>query len=214
MSSNNNNRTNTNNQNNTPFCKVCKDAGKTFAEYSTHWVKTMKGDICCPTLLSQSCRYCGGNGHTVKFCKVLEKEQHAVQRNTNEKKFNEAKQITTTSTKVVNSTNAFASLYSSDDETSDEEQKKSKKRKINKSTSSVPGPKPRTEHTKKIQSKSDILILSYASILSKEPVIAAASDTTTTEPMKMPTQFPKELIGKKSAFSKKWSDALDSDDEE
>jgi len=207
-SSNNTNRIN--NQNNIPFCKVCKDAGKTIAEYSTHWVKTMNGEVCCPTLLSQSCRYCGGNGHTVKFCKVLANEQHTKQRNANEKKFNEAKQITT-STKVVKSSNIFASLYSSDE--SEEEQPKSKKRKMTKPTKTVSEPTPLT--TKKIQSKSDMLILSYASILSKEPTEPIAPIAPISQiKIQTPIPFPKELIGKKNTFKKSWADAVDSDDEE
>jgi hypothetical protein len=211
-SSNNTNRTNTNNQNNTPFCKVCKDAGKSIYEYSTHWVKTMKGDVCCPTLLTQSCRYCGNNGHTVKFCKVLEKEQHTVQRNTNEKKFNEAKQISTTP-KPTKSSNVFASLYSSDE--SEDERPKTKKRKMTKPTKTEPEPTP--VHTKKIQSKSDILILSYASILSKEPTtapIAPIAPIEPIEPIQMPVQFPKCLLGKKSTFCKNWADAVSDDEEE
>jgi hypothetical protein len=169
----------------------------------------MNGDVCCPTLLSQSCRYCGGNGHTVKFCKVLEKEQHTVQRNTNEKKFNEAKQFST-STKPAKSSNAFSLLYSSD-ESEEDERPKSKKRKMTKPTKTVPEPTP--VHTKKIQSKSDMLILSYASILSKEPT-ATTAPIEPIEPIQMPVQFPKSLIGKKSTFSKNWADAVDSDDEE
>ena len=53
------------------FCKVCKDAGKSEKEYSSHYVKDSAGKPICPTLLNQSCRYCGENGHTVKFCPTL-----------------------------------------------------------------------------------------------------------------------------------------------
>jgi hypothetical protein len=65
-----------------PFCKVCCDAGKSEKEYTSHFVKDRGGDVICPTLLSQECRYCFQPGHTVKFCAVLkkreqEKEQYA-----------------------------------------------------------------------------------------------------------------------------------------
>jgi hypothetical protein len=50
-----------------PQCKVCLDAG--FTERATqHWVKNREGKVICPTLLSQKCRYCFENGHTVNYC--------------------------------------------------------------------------------------------------------------------------------------------------
>jgi len=57
-----------------PCCKVCKDAGKSAHEYGNHWPKDNDGTTVCPTLLSQECRYCHVSGHTVKYCKVLEKD--------------------------------------------------------------------------------------------------------------------------------------------
>ena len=53
------------------FCKVCKDAGKTETEYTSHYVKDKTGKTTCPTLLNQACKYCRQTGHTVKFCKTL-----------------------------------------------------------------------------------------------------------------------------------------------
>jgi len=38
--------------------------------YTSHWVKDKQGKVCCPTLLSQQCRYCNNHGHTIKFCKI------------------------------------------------------------------------------------------------------------------------------------------------
>ena len=64
-----------------PFCKVCFDAGKTKAEYTTHWVKDKQGPdgkIVCPYLLALDCRYCKGKGHTIKHCLALkQKNQQA-----------------------------------------------------------------------------------------------------------------------------------------
>jgi len=57
-----------------PCCKVCKDAGKSAQEYGSHWPKDKDGATVCPTLLSQECRYCHQAGHTVKYCKALEKD--------------------------------------------------------------------------------------------------------------------------------------------
>ena len=56
-----------------PFCKVCFDAGKTIAEYSTHYVRDRPGGVVvCPTMLKQQCKYCKKNGHTPKHCPELE----------------------------------------------------------------------------------------------------------------------------------------------
>jgi hypothetical protein len=52
-----------------PNCKVCRDAGKSEQEYSSHWVRDKTGRVTCPTLLSQQCRNCGKSGHTIKYCK-------------------------------------------------------------------------------------------------------------------------------------------------
>ena len=55
---------------------MCKDAGKSEKEYTSHWVKTNdrltgKSITICPTLLSQECRYCREFGHTAKYCQIL-----------------------------------------------------------------------------------------------------------------------------------------------
>lgn len=67
-----------NNKNNQkPFCKVCHAAGKTEAEFTSHYVRSsanVDGVVICPTLLNQNCRYCHQNGHTVKFCSLLKQK--------------------------------------------------------------------------------------------------------------------------------------------
>ncbi len=58
---------------NKPFCKVCYDAGKSIAEYSTHYVRDQRGgNVVCPTLLKQQCKYCKETGHTPSHCPALE----------------------------------------------------------------------------------------------------------------------------------------------
>jgi hypothetical protein len=55
----------------TPFCKVCRDAGKSEKEYTSHFVKNQpgpEGKVICPTLLSQTCRICHNYGHTSSYC--------------------------------------------------------------------------------------------------------------------------------------------------
>lgn len=70
MSRNNNNR-NASNAPRTPCCKVCQDAGKPASVFGSHWPKDLKGNVVCPTLLAQECRWCGECGHTVKYCQKL-----------------------------------------------------------------------------------------------------------------------------------------------
>lgn len=72
-----NSNSNVRNNSKKPYCKVCHDAGKSESIYTSHCVKTYnvntgKTDTTCPTLLALECRYCYKNGHTVKFCPVLE----------------------------------------------------------------------------------------------------------------------------------------------
>lgn len=57
------------------FCKVCKDAGKSEKEYTSHYVKDRPGPngvVVCPLLLSLECRYCHAKGHTPKCCPVIQ----------------------------------------------------------------------------------------------------------------------------------------------
>ena len=55
----------------TPFCKVCRDAGRPEKEYTSHYVKDQpgpNGKVVCPTLLNQACRICHNTGHTSSYC--------------------------------------------------------------------------------------------------------------------------------------------------
>jgi hypothetical protein len=55
----------------TPFCVVCRDAGKSEKEYTSHFVKDQpgpNGKVVCPTLLNQACRICAKPGHTSSYC--------------------------------------------------------------------------------------------------------------------------------------------------
>lgn len=56
---------------NTPFCKVCYDAGLPVTDYTNHFVKDQPGPagkVVCPTLLAQKCFMCGVAGHTSSYC--------------------------------------------------------------------------------------------------------------------------------------------------
>jgi len=78
MSSNRNN-IKMNGANNVPKmrCKVCEDARMPESTITSHFTKNKDGSVACPTLLSQECRYCYRRGHTVKYCKIKEKNNAA-----------------------------------------------------------------------------------------------------------------------------------------
>ena len=61
------------------FCKVCKDAGKSENEFTSHFTRSKPGPdgvLVCPYLLSIECRYCHEKGHTPKYCKKVTENQH------------------------------------------------------------------------------------------------------------------------------------------
>lgn len=54
-----------------PFCPVCRSAGKTEEEYTSHYVRetpSKDAKVVCPILLARKCHVCGVNGHTPKYC--------------------------------------------------------------------------------------------------------------------------------------------------
>lgn len=60
------------------YCKVCHDAGKSEAEYRSHFIRETRdpnSKVTCPTLLALECLYCYKNGHTVKYCSVLKNNE-------------------------------------------------------------------------------------------------------------------------------------------
>ena len=66
-------------QSTTKFCKVCYDAGKEQAAYSNHYVRDrIGGNVVCPLILSQNCKYCKEVGHTPSHCPVLQKRQQGM----------------------------------------------------------------------------------------------------------------------------------------
>ena len=58
----------------TPFCSFCKHAGKSYAEYTSHYPKDRpgpEGKVICPTILASECSYCHEKGHTKRHCPKL-----------------------------------------------------------------------------------------------------------------------------------------------
>jgi hypothetical protein len=98
-----------------PCCKVCLDSGKTEKEYSSHYVKDLNGNVTCPTLLSQECRYCKKKGHTTSHCASL-KKQKEFEENSQRPPLSPAKK----EAPAPKRSNVFAYLEMNSDESDDE----------------------------------------------------------------------------------------------
>jgi hypothetical protein len=120
----------------TKFCKVCFDLKKTKEEYESHYVRETPeptSKVTCPVLLSMECTYCGGNGHTVKYCKALanEKKQEArFQKKIENEKINKIKDQETSTKRPANPMNIFAALC--DDSSDSDTEQKQKQKKVKK----------------------------------------------------------------------------------
>jgi hypothetical protein len=97
-------------------CKVCQDAGKPENVYLSHYVKDLNGNVTCPTLLSQECRYCHKKGHTTSHCSALKKQKEH-EENSRKPPLSPQKKET-----VEKKANVFAYLDMSSDDESDNEQ--------------------------------------------------------------------------------------------
>lgn len=78
MSRNNNNNKNKNTVSDQKYCKVCQDAGKSEAEFRSHFTRESRdpnSKVTCPLLLALECRYCYKNGHTVKYCPIIKERE-------------------------------------------------------------------------------------------------------------------------------------------
>ena len=133
------------------YCKVCHDAGKSETEYTTHFIRADRdpcSKIVCPTLLSLECRYCSKKGHTVKYCKLLEKDKIAETR--------QSKSITNTKTKPKSEekykqpNNMFSNLES---DSEDEEVEVKEVKKVNHLVFRVPNKKETDSEDEEVEVK-------------------------------------------------------------
>lgn len=56
---------------NTPFCSTCKNAGRPYSEYTSHFTKSVpgpRGIVTCPLILNSVCGNCQQRGHFTNFC--------------------------------------------------------------------------------------------------------------------------------------------------
>lgn len=105
-------------------CKVCKDSGKDFSIYSSHWPKDREGNVTCPTLLAIECRFCKKSGHTIRYCAELEaknkydaKMKYRLDQQQEQRRREIIKESAAKNARVNSkSANSFAALDDSDDE--------------------------------------------------------------------------------------------------
>ena len=189
-----------------PYCKVCHDAGKPESMYTSHCVKTYNvstgaTNVTCPTLLALECRYCFKNGHTVKFCPVLEDnrkmdvERSRFRAREENSRNIQARPVEAQTRKPVN---AFASLV--DD--SDEEEETKIATKI------------ATQESKKVDEFPSLngfsRVAQNSSVKSYSCIAATPVDEIRKEYLRKET-LRKEEVAKKAV---KWVDEVDSSDEE
>jgi len=191
-------KTNAHAKRNAMYCKVCADAKKPADVIASHNVKDASGKNTCPTLASQSCKYCKEVGHTVKYCKSLaEKNKIAayVPPATTPKRV--------VQTDAIPNANGFSALYQ-DSESEEEEEE--------------PESFPALSMAKKTQARTNITTISYASALISEKAKTSPVTIPVTLhiPIRIPTveyTEPKCAIGPMMKKSR-WLDADSSSDEE
>lgn len=59
----------------TPFCRWCKDHGKSKQVYTSHYPRDLDGNTICPDILSQTCGHCQATGHTKGSCPRLAQQK-------------------------------------------------------------------------------------------------------------------------------------------
>jgi len=211
-----------------PFCKVCHDAGKPEAEYTSHFVKSepgVNGVVVCPTLLAQGCGFCHEYGHTVKYCMKLKNQQKDTKKNDErvhylQRREDEVKKV---DQKVKKSNSVFALL----DEDSEDESKMAKKSKsIKKEPLSFPAlvevkVKPFVESNANINANTNTNTkISYASMASKPAVLFTPCEPNYPPPPKTVTiatisdYITKATNTNKRIPMRNWADWTDSEDDD
>jgi len=214
----------------TPCCKVCKDAGKDESIFATHWAKDSSGNVICPTLLEQECRWCKEKGHTVKYCKKLAKKNEDDQKKLNQQKYTETNAKKTTYEQPTNKGRFSLLLDDDDDESESNEDSKSKPKQLTKQVQQLT----KEEYPelggvwKKREYTAPVAGISFISMACKpkEEAIAEKSlrdavniipqnDIDSQEEIQERNKKIAEFFkNQKKSTKKNWADEEDSDDEE
>lgn len=194
---------------NAMYCKVCADAKKPADVIASHNVKDASGKNTCPTLASQSCKYCKEIGHTVKYCKSLA-DKNKITNHVPNTATNTQKRVTQTA--LVTDTNGFSALYQdSDSEEEEPESFPALSRPVTKKTSTT--------------SRPNTIAISYASALIREkmqaPQTMVALPMPTIPVLSLPVQVSVTPVGLQRGIpvsqmvkKSRWLDVESSSDEE
>jgi hypothetical protein len=182
---------------NAMYCKVCADAKKPADVIASHNVKDASGKNTCPTLASQSCKYCKEVGHTVKYCKSLaEKNKIAAY----VPPANKPDRVVRPDT--IPNANGFSALYQDSEEEEEEEEHESF---------------PALSMAKMTQTRSNITTISYASALISEKTksLPVAIPVALHIPIRIPTvEYTEPRLSGQTMKKSRWLDADSSSDEE
>jgi hypothetical protein len=105
------------------FCGVCKNAGLSEREYTSHFTKSMpgpKGIVVCPTILQNVCSFCKCQGHFKANCSELKRMNRRLREDEVAAKRSHYATATATATATVSkkkqTQNRFALLDSDEEE--------------------------------------------------------------------------------------------------
>lgn len=225
-----NNKSNTSNSNinKKPYCKVCHDAGKEEAIYTSHYVKSEpgpKGKVVCPTLLEQVCKCCLKKGHTITYCSEIKKQDKMDKKNN----YNNNKDTSTSLVKVPKLKNKFELLQDSDSEEEDYKVVKNKNIKNIKNNKNIKEEFPALTSQSTLKTKTSSALVnhfqvSYAEMANKGHEIAQKEEILTeiyeSKVKAQETKKPVILVAKKKRIivekkKRNWADySSDEDDDE
>ena len=205
------------------FCKVCQDKGLPESVYRSHYTRETpdpSAKVCCPTLLALECRYCGANGHTVKYCPVLKDrervEKRAVKTEMRQSHQQQNEKRNQSPVQDKKPKNAFAALYEDDEPVQVEEtvQTEAEVEVTVQAKVEVFGP---SLCVKPAESKP---VLGYAAALNKKPVepwMKSFTDnsniTVKIEPKKAITNEKQWAPLSKTSVNVDWAADSDSDED-
>lgn len=127
------------------ICNVCKNAGKSERDYTSHFTKMLVSDIItvvCPTILNTVCTYCKEKGHFKAACTILQEKEKRMNAKSSEpatsyiatssitiplssKRSNKVTRINViVSKKAAANKNAFTAAFAEEESSSDEEDEK------------------------------------------------------------------------------------------
>ena len=220
------NRSNTYSKNSTAlnkFCKVCQDKGLPESVYRSHYTRETPdplAKVCCPTLLALECRYCGANGHTVKYCAVLKDrervEKRAVKTEMRQSHQQQNEKRNQSPVQDKKPKNAFAVLYE-DDEPVQVEVEETVQAEVEVKVE-VFGPSLCSKVTESKPAESNVTeskpVLGYAAAVNKKPVEPWMKNLTVKiEPKKAITNEKQWAPLSKTSVNVDWAADSESDED-